>query len=205
MLRFRFDDTYINLSNSSNFLFILPRSHQHQLHSITLRPTTTRPSQATNSEMSTTNTNPGNFANRDTEEVKAIASMGGKASHGSKETEVGTITQAVRALSLTTAQREDSAAPLGRNPDGTFTKGSEATKTAGQHSHDNDSHTKPGKDDVGPPRLYLVWSMLTSACRTTTDATPTARSRKAPRRRRRPGTLAVNIPTTTTARPRRRR
>jgi general stress protein YciG len=34
-------------------------------------------------------TNPGNFANRDPEEVKAIASMGGKASHGShKETEV---------------------------------------------------------------------------------------------------------------------
>jgi len=31
---------------------------------------------------STTNTNPGNFANRDPEEVKKIASMGGKASHG---------------------------------------------------------------------------------------------------------------------------
>lgn len=30
----------------------------------------------------TENTNPGNFANRPTEEVKAIASMGGKASHG---------------------------------------------------------------------------------------------------------------------------
>ena len=48
--------------------------------------------------MSTTNTNPGNFANRDTEEVKAIASMGGKASHGSKETEVGTITHATHAI-----------------------------------------------------------------------------------------------------------
>lgn len=34
-------------------------------------------------KMSTTeNTNPGNFANRPAEEVKAIASMGGKASHG---------------------------------------------------------------------------------------------------------------------------
>jgi len=31
---------------------------------------------------STTNTNPGNFANRDADEVKKIASMGGKASHG---------------------------------------------------------------------------------------------------------------------------
>jgi len=29
------------------------------------------------------NTNPGNFANRPTEEVKAIAAMGGKASHDS--------------------------------------------------------------------------------------------------------------------------
>jgi len=42
--------------------------------------------------MSTHNTNPGNFANRDPEEVKAIASMGGKASHGghhqTEETEV---------------------------------------------------------------------------------------------------------------------
>lgn len=29
--------------------------------------------------------NPGNFANRPTEEVKAIASMGGKAAHAAKE------------------------------------------------------------------------------------------------------------------------
>lgn len=33
----------------------------------------------------TTNTNPGNFANRPTEEVKEIAAMGGKASHGGHE------------------------------------------------------------------------------------------------------------------------
>ncbi|KAK5716478.1 hypothetical protein LTR15_009369 [Elasticomyces elasticus] len=74
--------------------------------------------------MSTTNTNPGNFANRPTEEVKAIASMGGKASHGGH------------------TKTEDEAAPPGRNPDGTFTKGSEAAKAAGHvggmHSHDHD-------------------------------------------------------------------
>ena len=32
---------------------------------------------------STSNTNPGNFANRPKEEVQAIASKGGKTSHGS--------------------------------------------------------------------------------------------------------------------------
>jgi len=38
--------------------------------------------------MSTThNTNPGNFANRPTEEVKGIAAMGGKASHGGHNTD----------------------------------------------------------------------------------------------------------------------
>lgn len=35
-----------------------------------------------------TSNNPGNFANRPTEEVKAIASMGGKASHGESNSEV---------------------------------------------------------------------------------------------------------------------
>lgn len=40
--------------------------------------------------MSTTsNSNPGNFANRPTEEVKEIASMGGKASHGGHSTDAG--------------------------------------------------------------------------------------------------------------------
>ena len=34
----------------------------------------------------TTNTNPGNFANRPTEEVREIAAMGGRASHGSGNT-----------------------------------------------------------------------------------------------------------------------
>jgi Stress-induced bacterial acidophilic repeat motif len=33
-----------------------------------------------------TNTNPGNFANRPTEEVREIAAMGGRASHGSGNT-----------------------------------------------------------------------------------------------------------------------
>lgn len=34
----------------------------------------------------TTNTNPGNFANRPTEEVREIAAMGGRASHGGGNT-----------------------------------------------------------------------------------------------------------------------
>lgn len=65
-------------------------------------------------------TNPGNFANRPTEEVQAIASMGGKASHDAH----------------TSAEESH---PPGRNPDGTFVKGSEAAKEAGHigglHAH----------------------------------------------------------------------
>lgn len=65
------------------------------------------------SSNNTASNNPGNFANRPTEEVKAIASMGGKASHGSE------------------TNTEENTAPAGRNTDGTFTKGSEAAKEAG--------------------------------------------------------------------------
>ncbi|KAK5114702.1 hypothetical protein LTR62_002276 [Meristemomyces frigidus] len=76
--------------------------------------------------MSTTkNTNPGNFANRSTEEVKEVASMGGRASHRGHED--------------TSGQHSDTA---GRNANGSFTKGSEAAKEAGHkggmHSHDHD-------------------------------------------------------------------
>ena len=35
-----------------------------------------------------TNPNPGNFANRPTDEVKGVAAMGGKASHGPYKEEV---------------------------------------------------------------------------------------------------------------------
>jgi len=49
--------------------------------------------QTTSATMSsfTENTNPGNFANRPAEEVKAIASMGGKASHGAHAEEEGKV------------------------------------------------------------------------------------------------------------------
>ncbi|KAF2207211.1 hypothetical protein CERZMDRAFT_3591, partial [Cercospora zeae-maydis SCOH1-5] len=74
-------------------------------------------------------TNPANFANRPTEEVQAIASMGGKASHGGNATDGD-------------AQSKEDHVP-GRNPDGTFTKGSQAAKEAGHrgglHSHQNDA------------------------------------------------------------------
>ncbi|KAK7546702.1 conidiation-specific protein [Phyllosticta citricarpa] len=52
--------------------------------------------------------NPGNFANRPAEEVKQAAAKGGHIAH----------------------HPEDSA-PAGRNPDGTFMKGSHAAKDAG--------------------------------------------------------------------------
>ncbi|TKA22384.1 hypothetical protein B0A50_08266 [Salinomyces thailandicus] len=83
----------------------------------------------------TENTNPGNFANRPTEEVKEIAAMGGKASHGPQGE----------------AERKDSAAEPARNPDGTFTKGSEAAKAAGHvggmHSHN--APTEPARNPDG--------------------------------------------------------
>ncbi|QIX00991.1 hypothetical protein AMS68_006508 [Peltaster fructicola] len=79
--------------------------------------------------MSSNNTNPGNFANRPTEE--AIASMGGKASHsgtGSSEEH--------------SKHSDAELAEQGRNPDGTFKKGSSAASEAGHkgglHSHDDD-------------------------------------------------------------------
>jgi len=66
--------------------------------------------------------NPGNFANRPTEEVREIAAKGGRASHGggrsggSDDTEYSNTGGGV--------------SNEGRNPDGTFTKGSEAAKEA---------------------------------------------------------------------------
>ncbi|KAK5172706.1 uncharacterized protein LTR77_002826 [Saxophila tyrrhenica] len=61
--------------------------------------------------------NPSNFANLPKETVKEIASMGGKASHGMNGT-----------------NGSDHAADKsheGRNPDSTFTKGSDAASAAG--------------------------------------------------------------------------
>ncbi|KAK3677366.1 hypothetical protein LTR78_002904 [Recurvomyces mirabilis] len=87
--------------------------------------------------MSTANTNPSNFANLPTEEVKAIASMGGKASHkGDTET--------------TGEDHKDATTTDGRAPDGTFLPGSEVAKEAGHkgglHSHDHDGAAKDEKD-----------------------------------------------------------
>lgn len=96
-----------------------------------------------NTKMSAHSANPGNFANRPTEEVKAIASMGGKASHGPhKDSEVLRSPHYIAGSMLMTMQdeqpQEASHAP-GRNADGTFTKGSEAAAQAGHlgglHAH----------------------------------------------------------------------
>ncbi|KXT13976.1 hypothetical protein AC579_8850 [Pseudocercospora musae] len=70
----------------------------------------------------TTNPNPGNFANRPTEEVKAIASMGGKASRKNDDDDKKEDTPVSHLPASETSARND---------DGTFTKGSEAAKEAG--------------------------------------------------------------------------
>ncbi|MCJ1472721.1 hypothetical protein MMC13_001370 [Lambiella insularis] len=69
-------------------------------------------------------TNPGNFANRPTEEVKEIASKGGKASGGSSG---GTD----QTSGSTSSSAPSDVTSEGRNADGTFAKGSAAAKEAG--------------------------------------------------------------------------
>jgi len=68
----------------------------------------------------TENTNPGNFANRPREEVRDIAAKGGHASQRGRTTSA-------------TGDNPNTGdvSNEGRNPDGTFTKGSEAAKEAG--------------------------------------------------------------------------
>ncbi|MCJ1289436.1 hypothetical protein MMC34_000968 [Xylographa carneopallida] len=67
--------------------------------------------------------NPGNFANRPKEEVKEIASKGGQAS--------GTPGGSSGSSDPTPVTNE------GRNPDGTFAKGSAAAKEAGAKGGSN--------------------------------------------------------------------
>ncbi|KAF2278457.1 uncharacterized protein EI97DRAFT_456852 [Westerdykella ornata] len=73
--------------------------------------------------------NPGNFANRPKEEVREIAAKGGHASHGGG-----------RSGGNGDSHNDSSAGGQpGRNPDGTFTKGSQVASElgaiGGHHSH----------------------------------------------------------------------
>ncbi|KAK8196895.1 uncharacterized protein BKA78DRAFT_68972 [Phyllosticta capitalensis] len=76
------------------------------------------------------NTNPGNFANRPTEEVQEIAHKGG-----------------------VVANHPEEHAPPGRNLDGTFMKGSHAAKEAGHvgglHAHGEAAEGESGRRDDG--------------------------------------------------------
>ncbi|MCJ1414084.1 hypothetical protein MMC32_000409 [Xylographa parallela] len=73
------------------------------------------------------NSNPGNFANRSKEEVKAIASKGGQSSG----TAGGSGSSSSGSADTTPVTNE------GRNPDGTFAKGSAAAKEAGAKGGSN--------------------------------------------------------------------
>lgn len=94
------------------------------------------------SRISTNDTYPSNFANRPTEEVKAITSIGGKASHGNCHDEARVrLFRRLCFSCLPSKHRKDSATIDGRRANGTFTKGPEAAKagyTGGLHSHEND-------------------------------------------------------------------
>jgi general stress protein YciG len=89
-------------------VFVLPATHSLPLapaHPVLLPPLTTH-----HSPLNTmASTNPANFANLPKDELKEIAAKGGHASHGAAEP----------------------SHPPGRNPDGTFTQGSEVAKELG--------------------------------------------------------------------------
>ncbi|KAM0800427.1 hypothetical protein BDR22DRAFT_889477 [Usnea florida] len=69
---------------------------------------------------STGNTNPGNFANRPTEEVSNIAKQGGQASHQGGF------------ASMDPDKQKEIASMGGKASSGSFEKGSEAAKEAGR-------------------------------------------------------------------------
>lgn len=84
--------------------------------------------------------NPANFANLPKDELKEIAAKGGHASHGSQ-------------------QESDSSSHPDRNPDGTFTKGSELAKELGAqgghaagHATHQDSTGGANSNDSGVSR-----------------------------------------------------
>jgi hypothetical protein len=75
--------------------------------------------------MSSAENNPGNFANRPTEEVKAIASKGGKASGEARSSDDSGSGNSGSGNSASSGEG------TGRREDGTFLPGSEAAKEAG--------------------------------------------------------------------------
>jgi len=93
--------------------------------------------------MTTHNDNSGNFANRPKEEVCEIAAKGGKASHGSHKPHEEEDDNS-KACTISEETSEKHLEGHGRNPDGTFTKGSVAAVEAGHkggvnsHKHDHD-------------------------------------------------------------------
>ncbi|KAL5113153.1 hypothetical protein ACEQ8H_008983 [Pleosporales sp. CAS-2024a] len=76
--------------------------------------------------------NPANFANLPKDELREIAAKGGHASHGSTHTD----------------QEQSTTDHAGRNPDGTFVKGSELAKELGAQgghaAHEHQTATQDG-------------------------------------------------------------
>lgn len=85
--------------------------------------------------------NPANFANLPKDELKEIAAKGGHASHGA---------------STTSSDHPD------RNPDGTFTKGSELAKELGAqggHAAHHDSTTGGASEGVSSDHPVRAWGV----------------------------------------------
>ena len=89
---------------------------------------------------STGNTNPGNFANRPTEEVSNIAKQGGQASHQGgfasmdpdKQVSFRFCSSVPKNVPLLTLSQKEIASMGGKASSGSFEKGSEAAKEAGR-------------------------------------------------------------------------
>lgn len=112
-------------------------------------------------------TNPANFANLPKDELKEIAAKGGHASHG-----------AHHESSTSTSDHPD------RNPDGTFTKGSELAKELGaqgghavHHHRDTTGGANSNDSGVGSvPSMPIFRSLTTSSVTLTAPLRPVANS-----------------------------
>jgi general stress protein YciG len=95
--------------------------------------------------------NPSNFANLPKDELREIAAKGGHASHGGTvNIQPSSMTKSTLTSHQTTTTATDSNDHAGRNPDGTFTKGSEVAKELGAQgghaSHGGNTHADRNPD-----------------------------------------------------------
>lgn len=105
-------------------------SHRGASHSVDESHHERQASSGSSGNTTTHNTNPGNFANRPKEEVREIASKGGKASHSGGF------------ASMDPEKQREIASKGGKASSGSFEKGSERAREAGRKGGSVSSRTK---------------------------------------------------------------